>query len=107
VPDLQELRPASLLFAQAARQIGNAARALGLRVPGFRCPPRTPGADRALRRADDSAVVAVRMRGRNFRLVLADMIDGVIAVNRLDGDAANRAREGLWRSVEPDHANAA
>jgi len=91
--------PVSLLFAQSARQLGLAAHALGLRVPGFRCPPRTPGATRALRRADGSAVVAVRLHGRSFDAVLLDMVDGVIAVNNLGGADAQQARDRLRQAV--------
>jgi hypothetical protein len=99
--------PASLRFAQSARVLADAARALGLRTPGFRSPPRTPGADRALRRSDGDAVVAVRLQGRSFGDVLADMVDGVIRVNGLAGEAAMAARSELRQAVAPEQAHAA
>jgi len=47
-------------------------------------------------------VVAVRLTGRPFTDVTADMVDGVIAVNRLDEAAAARLRPPLAEAVEPE-----
>ena len=92
----------ALLFSQAARRLGAATRAAGLVVPAFRCPPRVAGALRTIRRYPGGAVVAVRLKGRPFPEVTADMVDGVIAVNRLDEAAAARLRPVLAEAVEPE-----
>jgi len=91
----------SLRFASAARTLGDAARRRGLQVPGFRSPPRLPGAERTLRRRrDGGAVVAIRLRGRPWVAVLGDMVEGVIVANRLGGADATRARTALWSALE-------
>ena len=96
-------RPVALVsavqFAAAARVLADAARRLGLRAPGFRSPPRLVGADRTLRRRGDGSVVSVRLRGRRWVPVLADMVEGVIVANQLRGPTADRAREELWEAV--------
>ena len=79
-------------FAAAARALAAAARRFGLAAPTFRTPPRLVGLDRTVRRHPQGGVVSVRLRGRPWVAVLADMIDGVVAVNRLDTRRANRAR---------------
>ncbi len=90
----------SVRFAGAVRALSRAARALDLAVPGFRSPPRLPGVDRTLRRrADGSVSVAVRLRGRPWPAVLADLVEGVVAANRLDGVDADRVRAALWSAV--------
>jgi hypothetical protein len=86
-------------FTSAARLLGHAARELGLVGPGFRSPPRLVGADRTLRRRRDGCTVAVRVRGRLWIAVLADMVEGVVVANRLRGPSADRAREALWAAV--------
>jgi hypothetical protein len=90
----------ALRFAEAARSIGAAAHALGMEVPAFRCPPKVPGVDRTLRRYPGGAVVAVRLRGRPFEAALADMVEGVLVVNRLSEADAVRLRsllaEAAW-----------
>ena len=82
-------------FAETARQLGAAARACDLVVPAFRCPPRVPGAARTVRRYTGGSVVSVVLRDRPFEQVAADMVEGVIVVNRLEGEAATRFREAL------------
>jgi hypothetical protein len=47
-------------------------------------------------------VVAVRLKGRPFPEVTADMVDGVIAVNRLDETAAARLRPVLAEAVQSE-----
>jgi hypothetical protein len=89
-------------FAAAARALAAAARRFGLTAPGFRTPPRLVGLDRTVRRHGKGGVVSVRLRGRPWAAVVADMIDGVVAVNRLDVRRANRARADLWHSVAAD-----
>ncbi len=81
--------------------MGAAARAAGLMVPAFRCPPRLTGARRTLRRYPGGAVVAVQLKGRPFTDVAADMVEGVLVVNRLEGDATARMRPVLAEAVEP------
>ncbi len=91
----------SFRFASAARTLGQAARVRGLVVPGFRSPPRLTGAERTLRRRGDGGVtVAVRMRGRPWVAVLADMVEGVVVANGLAGADATRARTALWAALE-------
>ena len=91
----------SLRFSAAARTLGLVARRQGLAVPGFRSPPRLTEVDRTLRRrADGGATVAVRLKGRPWVAVLADMIDGIVVANGLDGAEAARVRTLLWCSVE-------
>jgi hypothetical protein len=91
----------ALLFSQAARRLGAATRAAGLTVPAFRCPPRVADALRTIRRYPGGAVVAVRLRGRPFSDVASDMVEGVLAVNRLDETAATRMRPLLREAIEP------
>jgi hypothetical protein len=87
----------SLRFGQVAQVLANEARAQGLRAPAFRSPPRLVGLSRSInRRRDGGATVAVALRGRPWAAVLADMIDGVVAANRLRGVAADRCRNALW-----------
>ena len=86
-------------FALAARLLSEAARSHGLRASGFRSPPRLVGADRTLRARPGGTTIAVRVRGRPWLPVLSDMVEGVVAANRLAGPAAARAREALWTAV--------
>jgi hypothetical protein len=44
-------------------------------------------------------VVAVALRDRPWPAVVADMIEGVVAANRLAGVRADRARTALWAAV--------
>lgn len=89
----------SLRFARVAGTLTTEARRLGLVAPGFRSPPRLAEADRTIRRARWGAVVAVRLRDRAFESVVGDMVDGVVAANRLEGDAARRTRVLLLQAV--------
>ncbi|HMF83819.1 MAG TPA: hypothetical protein VKI01_11140 [Acidimicrobiia bacterium] len=91
----------ALLFSQAARRLGAATRAAALTVPAFRCPPRVAGALRTIRRYPGGAVVAVRLQGRPFSEVASDMVEGVLAVNRLEEAAAAGIRPLLRQAVEP------
>jgi hypothetical protein len=94
-------------FATAARTLAHEARGRGLVAPSFRCPPRLVGADRTLRRRPGGAVVAVRLRGRPWPAVLADMIEGVIVANELTPPLATRVRTDLWELVTGASAGAA
>ncbi|MCU0269991.1 MAG: hypothetical protein MUF83_15285 [Acidimicrobiales bacterium] len=98
----------SLRFAAAVRDLGRAARRTGLAVPAFRSPPRLPDTERTVRRrADGSVTIAIRLRGRPWPAVQADMIEGVIVANELRGRAAERARDALWAAVEGERSEAA
>jgi len=88
-----------LWFADAARRLGAATRAGGLVVPAFRCPPRVPGVARTVRRYPGGAVVSVTLKGRARDEVAADMVEGVIVVNRLEGEAALRFRTALLEAI--------
>ena len=46
--------------------------------------------------------VAVRLRERPFPAVVADMVEGVIVANGLEGTEATRARTALWAAVVAD-----
>jgi len=83
-------------FATAARNLAREARRRRLVGPSFRCPPRLVGVDRTIRRHDDGAIVSVRLRGRPWAAVLADMIEGVVVANRLQPPHADRLRSDLW-----------
>ena len=93
-----------LRFADTAKQLGAAARAAGLVVPAFRCPPRVPGACRTVRRFPGGSVVSVVLKDRTFGEVAADMVEGVLVVNRLEGEAARRFRVALLGAVGADVA---
>ena len=95
----------SLRFANAVRLVAAEARALGLEVPGFRSPPRLPGADRSLRRRPGAPpAVAVRLTGRPFDDVVVDMVEGVVVANGLEGaravDVRGRLLEVASRGTE-------
>lgn len=83
-------------FASAARTLTGEARHRGLIGPSFRCPPRLIGVDRSIRRRGEGAIVSVRLRGRPWVAVLADMIEGVVVANGLVAPQADRLRADLW-----------
>ena len=86
-------------FAELVTLLSAECRRLDLRVPFFRSPPRS-GLVRSIRRsADGSATVAVSVRGRDLDSVFADLVDGVIAANRLAGPDAESARSALRRCL--------
>lgn len=87
-------------FAEAARRLAAAARADGLDVPTFRSPPRRATLRRSVRRRPDgSTAVSVQTRGRPLVAVVADMIDGIVAVNELDDAAADRVHDSMWAAM--------
>jgi hypothetical protein len=47
------------------------------------------------------------LRGRPWPAVLADLVEGVVAANRLSGPAADQARAALWAAVGGEAAAAA
>jgi hypothetical protein len=93
------MEPTSLRFARLARSLGEAARAQGLRAPTFRSPPRLAGVTRSIVRRGPAVTVAVALRDRPWPAVVADMVEGVVAANRLAGVRADRARAALWAAV--------
>ena len=98
----------SLMFAATVRTLAAASRARGLAVPGFRTPPRIPGADRTVRRsADGRSTVAVVVKGRPYQAVVADLIEGIVIANDLDGTEATRVRTRLWEAVVHAQVDAA
>jgi hypothetical protein len=83
---------------------------LGLLVPSFQSPPAIEGADRTLRRTADGrgVVIAVRLWPRPLERIRADMIDGIVAANRLRGPRADEVRRLLEEVVPvPDDGRAA
>jgi hypothetical protein len=101
------MEPTSLRFARLARSLAEAARAQGLRAPTYRSPPRLPGVSRSIVRRGPGVVVAVALRDRPWPAVVADMVEGVVAANRLAGAGADRARRALWAAVPTADAEAA
>ena len=101
------MQATSLRFASAARTLGQAARLRDLVVPSFRSPPGLE-VHRTIRRRAGVPTVAVRLRGRPWGAVLADMVEGVVVANGLSGARADHARAALWLAVgELDHQEAA
>ena len=92
----------SLDFGSAARSLARAARLRGLAVPVFSSPPPRADLDRSIRRRNGSPVVSVRLRGRPRGAVLADMVEGIVVANRLEGPRADLARSALWLAVDSD-----
>jgi hypothetical protein len=92
----------AMRFADVARRLGAATHAAGLAVPAFRCPPRVPGATRTIRRYPGGAVVSVRLRGRPFEDAVTDMVDGVVAANRVPESDAAKVRERLREALDGD-----
>ena len=90
-----------LCFTTAARRLGIEARRHGLACPGFRSPPRIPGARRTIRWFSAGAVVAVAIKDRPSADVIADMVEGVVRANRLSGSQARAARLALIEAAEP------
>ena len=94
-----------LAFAEAARQLGMAVRGQGLVMPSFRSPPREVGRRRTLaRHRDGSATISVMVRNRVWEAVLADMIEGLVVANRMDGIDAEVLRDQLWEALDGESA---
>ena len=94
-----------LAFAEAARLLGMAARGQELVIPSFRSPPREVGRRRTLARHDDGSVtVSVMVRNRIWEAVLADMIEGIVVANEMDGIDAEALRDHLWEALEGESA---
>ena len=94
-----------LAFAETARRLGMAVRSHGLAMPSFRSPPREVGRRRTLvRHADGSVTVSVMVRNRTWVAVLADMVEGVVVANQMDGVDAEVLRDQLWEALEGESA---
>jgi hypothetical protein len=78
----------SLEFAHLVWVVGDEVSALGWYRPGFRASPT--GRRRLLRAADGVPIVTVVARGRTGGAVLADLVDGVVAVNFADRPESDR-----------------
>lgn len=111
-----DAQPISPWFAWAGRQLAGAARRLDLVAPSFASPPAVPGVNRTMRRlpgaagAPAAAHVLVRLWGRSFEAIRADMIDGVLAANGFAGDGpdASEVRRHLLEAVPlPEQTRAA
>jgi hypothetical protein len=99
----------SVEFAALARAIASTTRQMGLAAPGFRCPTRIVGVDRTVRRfaGDELAgVVAVNIKDRPLAAVVADMIEGVVTLNRLNAVESAHVRAALWLSLQHTAADA-
>jgi hypothetical protein len=94
------MRSETITFSVAVRAVADEARRMGLAVPGFRSPPRLAGADRTIRRSGGLPIVAVRVRGRPFGDVVADVIEGVLVSNGIPQGRDMRTRRRLLRAVE-------
>lgn len=82
-------------LSQDAQLLGHLCRQLGLVPASFRSPP-PPGLTRSLRRrADGGYTVSLAVRDRPWEDVLADMIEGVVAGNRLPPTRAASVRSQL------------
>lgn len=91
----------SLRFVAVAKALVRVARAESLVAPVFRSPPRLVGVSRSIRHQRDGVVtVSVALRNRPWGAVLADMVEGVVAANRLQGVAADRCRTQLWACLD-------
>ena len=90
----------SLDFGSAARSLARASHLRGLVVPVFASPPPRPDLDRSIRRRNGSPVVSIRLRGRPRSAVLADMIEGIVVANNLEGAKADLVRSALWLAID-------
>ena len=63
-------------------------------------PDRVADAARTIRRYPAGAVVSVRLRGRPFPEVMADMVDGVLAANQVPPADAPRVRARLAAALD-------
>ena len=97
----------TIRFAEVARRLGAAAHAHGLAVPAFRCPPRTAGVARTIRRYPGGTVVSVRLRDREFAAVVDDMVEGVLVANQLTPTDAERLRPALLAAADDTVATSA
>ncbi len=99
-PESDAAHTSAVQFSESVRRVVAIARRGRLSVPVFRSPPRLEGVDRSIRRrSNGTAVVAVRRLGRPLAAVQADIIEGVVAANSLDGSRADRFRHVAWQQL--------
>jgi hypothetical protein len=99
-----DVQPITPWFSWASRELAHAAVRLGMVAPSFRSPPAVPGVDRTLRWQLDGggAVVAVRLWGRPFDAIRADMVAGVLAANGIVRGSVEASRlRSLLEEVVP------
>ena len=97
----QAPRASATRFSETVRTVVTVSRRRGLRPPVFRSPPRLAGVDRTIRRQHNgSVVVAVRRGERPIGAVQADVIEGVVAANGLQGAAADKFRHAAWAALD-------
>ena len=89
----------SMRFAVTARVVVEACRLEGIEVPAFRTPPKTQGIDRAIRRSELGVIVSVRIIGRPFLAVVADLVEGAVICNQFVGSQASSLRNVLWTRI--------
>ena len=95
-------------FGEVSRLVAAESRRHGLAVPSFRSPPKLAGATRTVRRyAGGQCLVSVRCRGRSVAEVAADMVEGVLVANRLQGTAASGWRLALRAACVEEEGRAA
>jgi len=98
----------ALDFGEMSRVVAGEARRHGLVAPSFRSPPRLKGVTRTMRRYPNGQwLVSVRCRGRPVADVAADMVDGVLMANGLEGKAAEGWRITLRAACVHEHRPAA
>ena len=93
------MQSVSLRFAESVRVLSGVGREGGLTIPSFRSPPHSPSSDRAIRRRGDDVTVAVRLSGRPFAAVQADLIEGLLVVNCVEVGPADEWRRTLWNAL--------
>jgi hypothetical protein len=90
-------------FVEVSGALAAVAVDVGMEAPSFRCPPRTPGVDRTVKRWAGGAAVAVRRRGRPAATVVEDMVEGLVVLARLSGDPAaalrSKLRAAAWSAL--------
>ena len=99
-----DAQPITPWFSWASRELAHAAVRLGMVAPSFRSPPAVPDVDRTLRwhPDDGGAIVAVRLWGRSFTDIRADMVAGVLAANGVaEGSAEVGRLRALLKEVVP------
>ena len=101
------MRADTVSFSSAVRAVADEARQMGLMVPAFRSPPGIAGADRTIRRGQGTLVVAIRIRGRTFADVVADVVEGVLVANSIGRASDLRVRRRLLAAVQPVSRQAA
>ena len=61
-----------------------------------RAPPRLAGCNRTIRRLPaGGAVIAVRLHGRSYEAIVADVVEGVLVASGVAGAEAIRLRRAL------------